>query len=58
MQTAPSARDDTVHKQSLIPKRKTPSIKNEYNMYTAPSARDDTVHKQYINSKEDDTIRK
>ena len=58
MQTAPSARDDTIHKQlHVIPKGTTPSIENEKNMQTPPSARDDTVDKQ-INSKTDDTIRK
>ena len=37
MQTAPSGRDDTIHKQLLIPKQTTPSIKNGKNMQTTPS---------------------
>jgi hypothetical protein len=39
---------DTVHKQLLIPKRTTPSVKNENIMQTAPSARHDTFHKQLL----------
>jgi hypothetical protein len=34
MQTSPSGRDDTIHKQLLIPKQTTPSIKKGKNMQT------------------------
>jgi len=59
MWTAPSTRDDTVHKQLLIQKRTTPSVKNDKNIYA-----DGTICKgrhrpqTIINFKTDDTIRK
>ena len=55
MQTAPSARNDTVHKQSLNQKGTTPSVKNGKNIcrrnHLQGMARPQTI----INSKTDDT---
>ena len=71
MQRAPSASDDTVYKQLVIPKRTasvnkvnqseirtTPSVRNENNMHTAPSARDNSIHKQLLIPKRTTSVNK
>jgi len=58
MRTAPSTKDDTVHKQLLIPKRTTPSVKMKRIYADGTICKGRHRPQTIINSKTDDTIRK